>query len=100
MRRGPCHGHSRERNGGCQKRLAARVARRDALPMTTLTSPITTRVDETGQAAPRTGLLRELERPGEVFANLGPNWYASIMGTGIVANAAALLPLHSTGLLR
>lgn len=29
----------------------------------------------------------------------GPNWFASVMGTGIVANAAALLPLHSPVLL-
>jgi C4-dicarboxylate transporter/malic acid transport protein len=36
--------------------------------------------------------LRELERPSHVFRNFGPNWFASVMGTGIVANAAALLP--------
>ena len=29
---------------------------------------------------------------------LGPNWYASVMGTGIVANAGALLPFHVPGL--
>jgi C4-dicarboxylate transporter/malic acid transport protein len=28
----------------------------------------------------------------------GPNWFASVMGTGIVANAAALLPFHVPGL--
>ena len=28
----------------------------------------------------------------------GPNWFASVMGTGIVANAAALLPVHVAGL--
>jgi len=26
--------------------------------------------------------------------NFGPNWFAAVMGTGIVANAAALLPFH------
>jgi C4-dicarboxylate transporter/malic acid transport protein len=26
------------------------------------------------------------------FKHIGPNWFASVMGTGIVANAAALLP--------
>lgn len=26
---------------------------------------------------------------------VGPNWYASVMGTGIIANAAASLPLFS-----
>jgi C4-dicarboxylate transporter/malic acid transport protein len=36
--------------------------------------------------------LRELERPSHVFRDIGPNWFASVMGTGIVANAAALLP--------
>jgi C4-dicarboxylate transporter/malic acid transport protein len=38
--------------------------------------------------------LRELERPSHAFRNIGPNWFASVMGTGIVANAAALLPFH------
>jgi C4-dicarboxylate transporter/malic acid transport protein len=36
--------------------------------------------------------LRELERPSHVFRNIGPNWFASVMGTGIVANALVLLP--------
>ncbi len=36
--------------------------------------------------------LRELERPSHVFQNIGPNWFASVMGTGIIATAAALLP--------
>ena len=32
--------------------------------------------------------------PGNLkSASLGPNWFASVMGTGIVANAAATLPL-------
>jgi C4-dicarboxylate transporter/malic acid transport protein len=44
------------------------------------------------------GLLHELDRPGYVFRDLGPNWYAAIMGTGIVANAGALLPLRAPGL--
>lgn len=48
---------------------------------------------------PRAGrLLSEIEHPCDVFANLGPNWFASVMGTGIVANAAALLPVHIAGL--
>jgi C4-dicarboxylate transporter/malic acid transport protein len=47
---------------------------------------------------PRSGALRELEHPREVFANLTPNWYASIMGTGIVAVAAATLPVPVPGL--
>src|ERR1700751_1618807 len=44
------------------------------------------------------GLLKELDRPGDMFRDLGPNWYASIMGTGIVANAGATLPLAVPGL--
>ncbi|MGC5255010.1 TDT family transporter [Gordonia sp. DT218] len=42
--------------------------------------------------------LGELERPGQVFEHLTPNWFAAVMGTGIVANAAVSLPLQS-GLL-
>jgi len=30
--------------------------------------------------------------------NFGPNWFASVMGTGIVATAAASLPMHPPGL--
>lgn len=44
------------------------------------------------------GLFKELERPGHMFRDLGPNWYASVMGTGIVANAGAILPLRLPGL--
>src|SRR5262245_3045381 len=36
--------------------------------------------------------LRELERPSHVFRNIGPNWFAAVMGTAIVAVAVALLP--------
>ena len=36
--------------------------------------------------------MRELEHPGEALRNLGPNWFTAVMGTGIVANAAVLLP--------
>jgi C4-dicarboxylate transporter/malic acid transport protein len=34
----------------------------------------------------------------EVLGNLGPNWFASVMGTGIVATAGATLPVHVVGL--
>ena len=34
-------------------------------------------------------MFRELEHPGLIVSNLTPNWFASIMGTGIVAVAAA-----------
>ena len=48
--------------------------------------------------AARYGLLQDLERPSQVFSNLTPNWYASIMGTGIVAVAAATLHYQFPGL--
>ncbi|QYH35881.1 TDT family transporter [Salinibacterium sp. M195] len=38
-------------------------------------------------------LLRELSNPRLVVSHISPNWFASVMGTGIVANAAATLPL-------
>ncbi|BBX09216.1 C4-dicarboxylate ABC transporter [Mycolicibacterium aichiense] len=34
----------------------------------------------------------------EVLGNIGPNWFASVMGTGIVATAGATLPLQFPGL--
>ncbi|OLT36689.1 C4-dicarboxylate ABC transporter [Rhodococcus sp. CUA-806] len=46
----------------------------------------------------RTRLLSELERPGQLIEHITPNWFASVMGTGIVANAAATLPVHSAEL--
>jgi C4-dicarboxylate transporter/malic acid transport protein len=46
----------------------------------------------------RLGLLRELEHPRDVFANITPNWFAAVMGTGVVATAAATLPIHLVGL--
>ncbi len=43
-------------------------------------------------------LLSSLQSPGQVLGHLGPNWFASVMGTGIVATAAATLPVHVPGL--
>ena len=34
----------------------------------------------------------------EILGRLGPNWFASVMGTGIVATAAATLPVDVPGL--
>ena len=34
----------------------------------------------------------------QILGTIGPNWYASIMGTGIVATAAATLPVQFPGL--
>jgi C4-dicarboxylate transporter/malic acid transport protein len=68
-----------------------------------MTSTITT-ADLPGSHSPharrgsrRRGPLRDLEHPSDLFANLGPNWFASVMGTGIVANAAATLPVQFPG---
>ncbi len=36
--------------------------------------------------------------PTRLVENIGPNWFASVMGTGIVATAAASLPLTVPGL--
>ncbi len=47
---------------------------------------------------PTRRLFQELEHPRHIVSNLTPNWFASIMGTGIVANAAASLPLQFPGL--
>jgi C4-dicarboxylate transporter/malic acid transport protein len=33
------------------------------------------------------------------FGHVGPNWFAAVMGTGIVANAAATLPIRPSWLL-
>ncbi len=63
--------------------VAARVAR-DALAMST--APVL--------RAP----LWALERPGDALRHIGPNWFACVMGTGIVANATALLPVRIPGL--
>ncbi|HEY0473756.1 MAG TPA: TDT family transporter [Kribbella sp.] len=47
---------------------------------------------------PQTRLFRDLTSPSQIFSNLTPNWYASIMGTGVVAVAAESLPWQPTGL--
>jgi C4-dicarboxylate transporter/malic acid transport protein len=47
--------------------------------------------------APR-GLLRDLDHPRQAFAYLTPNWFAAVMGTGIVAVAAHSLPWTPPGL--
>ena len=44
------------------------------------------------------GLWRDLRSPWEAASNLTPNWFASVMGTGIIANAAVGLPVHVPGL--
>ncbi|WP_298806022.1 hypothetical protein [uncultured Pseudokineococcus sp.] len=43
--------------------------------------------------APRR-LLPALEHPGQALEHVTPNWFASVMGTGVVAVAASSLPLQ------
>jgi C4-dicarboxylate transporter/malic acid transport protein len=61
--------------------------------MSTLTAPTTAALG----ARRRRGWLTELERRDAAFANIGPNWFASVMGTGILATAATLLPVQLPG---
>ncbi|WP_299572899.1 TDT family transporter [uncultured Williamsia sp.] len=46
----------------------------------------------------RRRLLAALDDPRDVVAHITPNWFASVMGTGIVATAAATLPVQVPGL--
>lgn len=46
--------------------------------------------ESTGAPASRTGV--------EVLGRIGPNWFASVMGTGIVATVSAILPVRLPGL--
>jgi C4-dicarboxylate transporter/malic acid transport protein len=66
--------------------------------MTFTDVPLHTRSKLAAPHRQRHRLLTELDRPSDLFAHLGPNWFASIMGTGIVANAAALLPVSAPAL--
>ena len=48
--------------------------------------------------AARLGLFRDLDHPRQAFSYLTPNWFATVMGTGIVAVAAHSLPWQPPGL--
>ncbi|MFI5776361.1 TDT family transporter [Nocardia sp. NPDC051570] len=68
--------------------------------MTTLTDRPVLGTDhpDSGPRAPRgRRFLSAVDRPGDAFAHIGPNWFAAVMGTGIVANAAVTLPLQLPG---
>lgn len=58
------------------------------------TAPIALRTAPRARRRP----FAELHSGAEIFSNLTPNWFASIMGTGIVAVAAASLPVQFPGL--
>ena len=51
----------------------------------------------TSGSPPAQHLLPALDRPADAFRHLGPNWFAAVMGTGIIANAAITLPTQITG---
>jgi C4-dicarboxylate transporter/malic acid transport protein len=46
----------------------------------------------------RFGLLGELDHPRQAFGYVTPNWFAAVMGTGIIAVAAHSLPWTPPGL--
>lgn len=67
----------------------------DAGPMATLAHA----PSRTGTAAgPGTGAGPGTPATAASVRHLGPNWYAAVMGTAIVANAGAVLPLTAPGL--
>ena len=46
----------------------------------------------------RLSLMASPQTRVEKMGHIGPNWFASVMGTGIVATAAATLPVNVPGL--
>ncbi|NMD54282.1 MULTISPECIES: TDT family transporter [Tsukamurella] len=52
----------------------------------------------TTRPAARPALFRDLPDRRTACSNITPNWFASVMGTGIIANAAVSLPVHVPGL--
>ncbi|MFE3796048.1 TDT family transporter [Nocardia tengchongensis] len=66
--------------------------------MTTVTFRRTPAAATATEAGPATA-LRAGERAGrEPLRHLAPNWFAVVMGTGIIGNAAATLPVQFPGL--
>lgn len=51
-----------------------------------------TSVEPTGRR-----VFTDLDHPRQAVSNLTPNWFAGVMGTGIVANSLVLLPVHIPG---
>lgn len=47
-----------------------------------------------GHLLHRLGLFRELAHPREALANVTPNWFAAVMGTGVLAVAGVTLPVQ------
>src|SRR3954447_26280130 len=71
----------------------------DARPVTaTSPAPTTTVRRPTEGRSPGRGFLAALDDRRLALAAVGPNWFASVMGTSIVATAAAGLPVRVPGL--
>src|SRR3954466_15175054 len=71
----------------------------DARPMTATSLPPTTAVRRpTEGRSPGRRFLAALDDRRLALAAGGPNWFASVMGTSIVATAAAGLPVRVPGL--
>ena len=51
--------------------------------------------DPTMHPPARRGFLADLDDPGLALAAIGPNWFASVMGTSIVVTAAVTLPVSA-----
>lgn len=75
--------------GGAAPRTLARVTT-DSTAATPTQDPSTARPAAHGLAA-----RVRLAGPASLVSRITPNWFASVMGTGIVANAAAALPVHA-----
>ncbi|MFI6865946.1 TDT family transporter [Nocardia sp. NPDC050406] len=65
--------------------------------MTTTLHRSVARSPRTVTRSPRRAPVR-VERPVDAFRHIGPNWFAVVMGTGIIATAAATLPVQPHGL--
>lgn len=66
--------------------------------MTSMISPPASVGAPRGERARDDASPHALRRPANVSARLGPNWFATVMGTGIVGVAAASLPVQVPGL--
>ena len=65
--------------------------------MTMTTEDLQQRPTATAPMGPQRRLWPALDRRRDAVAHLGPNWFAAVMGTGIVANAGATLPVQVAG---
>lgn len=76
--------------------IAYELPRRNGLPFRPRSghdNPMAT--SQSRQGIPESSPVKDLARAPEKSAvMLGPNWFASVMGTGIVAVAGATLPIH------